>query len=249
MQSTDSRPKLGAPIRNTIDTFWAQVEPTGFCWLWQGYITPEGYGMSWLDGDSRGAHRIAYTDLVGEIPNGMHLDHLCRIRNCVNPDHLEIVTPRENSLRATRIQVGRSHCTHGHEWTEANTLPCGESKRCRQCILVREHVQRGLQCAYDEFCDESVHGRGKLELSDTCERGHTMADAYIRSDGSRMCSTCITDRRKSEWANMPKVTCECGAIVGRCNLKAHTKTGKHKSAIRCRNEPADTQTKGKQNDL
>lgn len=151
---------MGAPVRNTIETFWAQVEVTGACWLWTGGLTDEGYGYYWLSGRTYGAHRIAYNDLIGDVPPGMHLDHLCRIRNCVNPDHLEVVTPTVNSDRANRYRAEADLCNHGHEWTPENTLALGDySKRCRQCLLVRGHRKRGKVCAYDAFCDATSHVR------------------------------------------------------------------------------------------
>ena len=82
---------------NTADTFWENVTPTGFCWEWTGYLTHEGYGLYWLDGDTRGVHRIAYELLVGPIGDGLQIDHLCRTRNCVNPDHMEPITPAQQA--------------------------------------------------------------------------------------------------------------------------------------------------------
>jgi hypothetical protein len=187
---------MGAPVRNTDATFWALVHPTGFCWEWTGTIGPEGYAIYWLNGASVPVHRIAYANLIGPIPDGMQLDHLCLTRHCVNPDHLEPVTPTENSRRANVHKMNRSHCANGHEWTEANTLPMRDAKRCRQCILVRDHVKRGIACSYAAFCEEPVHLRDKYELRDECQRGHSMADAYVRPDsGARTCRTCQRIRR------------------------------------------------------
>jgi hypothetical protein len=90
--------------------FWSLVLPRVGCWLWQGPSNPAGYGQ--LTGRIEGrvtcvqSHRIAYEMFVGSVPSGMELDHLCRNRECVNPDHLQVVTPRINKLRAAMAQRG-----------------------------------------------------------------------------------------------------------------------------------------------
>ena len=70
------------------------------CWEWQGYVAPNGYGMGGLHGKVQYAHRIAYEAFIGPVPDGLHLDHLCRNRRCVKPAHLEPVTQAENNRRA-----------------------------------------------------------------------------------------------------------------------------------------------------
>lgn len=78
--------------------FWGYVLPTGFCWEWTGQ-KDSGYGRY----SGRPAHRVTYEVLVGPIPDGLTLDHLCRNKGCVNPDHLEPVTSSENTRRAQRL--------------------------------------------------------------------------------------------------------------------------------------------------
>jgi hypothetical protein len=82
------------------------------------------------------AHRFAYELIVGPIPDGLHLDHLCLIRHCVNPNHLEPVTQAENNLRAWAVRIPKkTHCPHGHEYAGANLYvhPRTGQRSCRIC--------------------------------------------------------------------------------------------------------------------
>jgi len=101
------------------------------CILWDGYIQPNGYGKT---PDQRYAHRAAYEDEVGPIPEGMTIDHLCNVRHCVNVDHMELVTLKEN-LRRGRDR--RTCCSKGHEYTEANTYWWHGYRSCRRCLADR----------------------------------------------------------------------------------------------------------------
>lgn len=122
------------------ERFWEKVEVTGFCWNWTGTLS-SGYGRFTIaprpEQKAIGAHRFAYMLLVGPIPQGLHLDHLCRNTRCVNPDHLEPVTPRVNNLRSFSTSAKRArmtHCKNGHEFTESNTRVDKIGRRsCKQC--------------------------------------------------------------------------------------------------------------------
>ena len=113
------------------------VSPSG-CWEWQGHRSRTGYARTSV-GSRKGveAHRVVYERLRGQIPDGLVLDHLCRVRHCVNPDHLEPVTFAENVLRGegiSAINARKTHCKNGHEFTEANTHRLADGKRvCRAC--------------------------------------------------------------------------------------------------------------------
>jgi hypothetical protein len=122
------------------DRFWAKVEKTETCWLWRGTTTRpvNGYGQIRLDRRMVTSHRVAYELLVGPIPEGLELDHLCRVRHCVNPVHLEPVTPHENLLRGegpAARHARKTHCHRGHPLSGANLRMCngGRSRRCREC--------------------------------------------------------------------------------------------------------------------
>jgi hypothetical protein len=123
--------------RFTIDqALWAKVEPTGFCWLFTGWLDPQGYGTVTWERKGQRAHRVAYQELVGPIPEGLVLDHLCRVRNCVNPDHLEPVTHKVNLYRGfteARKHGEKTHCKNGHEYTPENTLQTEVQRFCRAC--------------------------------------------------------------------------------------------------------------------
>ena len=110
------------------------------CWIWQGPQTNNGYGMasSGKGGRTTTAHRRAYTAAHGEIAPGMQIDHLCRVRLCCNPDHLESVTPTENVQRALAATGRDTHCKRGHEFTPENTMVYKTgSRHCRQCTHER----------------------------------------------------------------------------------------------------------------
>lgn len=126
--------------------FWAKVDKNGpgGCWLWTGALA-SGYGVLGIDGRNVFAHRFAYELLIGPIPEGLTLDHLCRIRRCCNPSHLEIVTRGENVLRGegpTARHARKTHCKRGHPFDEANTYRTPKGRHCRACRRLHEERWR-----------------------------------------------------------------------------------------------------------
>lgn len=114
------------------------------CWPWQGPSNSSGYGsirlnVGFKQGVTRGAHVVLYELMVGPIPEGLELDHLCRNKRCVRPDHLEPVTRAENNRRnpSSRFNqlAARTHCSQGHEYTEENTFWRKDNggRKCRIC--------------------------------------------------------------------------------------------------------------------
>lgn len=107
------------------ERFWSKVEFTDTCWLWTANINQNGYGMfQYRTRCAMSVHRLAYRMLVGEIPVGLVIDHLCRVRNCVNPAHMETVTMRENTLRGETLpalNIRKTHCPQGHPYSAENT--------------------------------------------------------------------------------------------------------------------------------
>ena len=138
-----------------IERFWKFVSPEPFsgCWLWTGCILSpskggeNGYGRFGIGkAISTYAHRWAYENFRGPIPAGLDLDHLCRVRSCVNPDHLEPVTRSENVLRGKiSAERNQTHCKHGHEFDAANTYAQKTGlRRCRRCAADREKIRRHM---------------------------------------------------------------------------------------------------------
>jgi len=112
------------------------------CWVWHGKTSRWGYGavrVYYVDGTDgySGAHRIVYVALAGPIPDGLDLDHLCRNRLCCNPEHLEPVSRRANTLRGegpAAVNAKKTHCPRGHELTEDNLIPANLKQGGRACL-------------------------------------------------------------------------------------------------------------------
>lgn len=122
------------------ERFWEKVDAAD-CWDFTGALTAKGYGSFRVEGKSISAHRYAYETLVGPIPVGLQLDHLCRNRACVNPDHLQIVSPLVNTRRGHSFAARygkRTHCKNGHAYTPENTgiRKDSNSRYCRACLRV-----------------------------------------------------------------------------------------------------------------
>ena len=115
-------------------------EPMSGCWLWAGGSSAWNYGYVWFRGRTRRVHRVVYELTRGSIPEGMTLDHRCRNTWCVNPDHLEVVTMRENTLRGvgpSAINAKKEYCARGHLLAGENLRrkrgPFGSLRVCRAC--------------------------------------------------------------------------------------------------------------------
>lgn len=125
------------PKRSAEDRFWEKVDKQASgCWVWTASKSL-GYGKFSMGGQLRNAHRVAYEWARGQIPAGLHLDHLCRNRSCVNPDHLEAVTQGENIRRGEKAQ--RMHCPAGHPYDVTNTYHRKDKvgRMCRACTNAR----------------------------------------------------------------------------------------------------------------
>lgn len=129
------------------ERFWEKVERSEGCWLWQAAIAMNGYGRFRMPTGHLGAHVVAYILTYGSVPTGLEVHHTCETRGCVRPDHLVAVTHRTNLLSSNTlpgINVRKTHCVHGHEFSRANTYISKERKRmCRQCKVDRRTVRNG----------------------------------------------------------------------------------------------------------
>jgi hypothetical protein len=128
-------------MMNLPARFWSKVrrDKSG-CWIWTGYRTKRGYGGFWFGSASKRAHRVAYEAVHGAIPAGLVLDHLCRNPSCVNPDHLEPVTDRENLMRGDTLATQNStktQCPEGHNYEGRNLVINNGKRHCRSCALIR----------------------------------------------------------------------------------------------------------------
>lgn len=132
----------------TLERFWAKVsvnEETG-CWEWTAAKIPDGYGTFRVGGKLVLAHRFAWETFRGPISEGLQLDHLCRVRACVNPDHLEPVDCRTNLLRGAThaaANAAKTECANGHPFDDANTYRRPNGWRvCRTCNRLQERGRR-----------------------------------------------------------------------------------------------------------
>lgn len=124
-------------------------ESTG-CHFWPGATDMRGYGKMSRNGRTVSAHRWYWIQAKGPIPEGLQLDHLCRNRRCCNPEHLELVTNRENQLRGNHpnmVAHRENRCRRGHEMTPENTYRSRRGRQCRTCALA------GAKRRYDQQKD------------------------------------------------------------------------------------------------
>ena len=146
--------------------FWKKVQPdSNGCWLWTAGLNPFGYA-NFAHPISNLAHRVSYAVLVGPIPDGFDVDHVCTVRRCVNPEHLRAVSHRENILAphcagSSAVRARATHCPYGHELKDPNIPPAEKlrgNRKCRACDWARAHVRRqaaiGIQVDLKVYADE-----------------------------------------------------------------------------------------------
>jgi hypothetical protein len=158
------------PKPSPEDRFWGKVDKNGpisgvrpdlgQCWIFAG-SPAHRYGRFYIGEPSYAAHRLSYEWLVGPIPEGHEIDHLCKVTKCVNPDHLEAVTHHENILRGespSARAARQTHCKNGHEFTPENIIPTWDGgRRCKTCSDV-------YQYGYNEARKAAAKEMGNGEL-------------------------------------------------------------------------------------
>lgn len=184
--------KTSRPKRSALDRFWSKVNRNGPipehapdlgpCWIWLAGRHRNGYGFFFLDDRNVGAHVAAYRLLVGKIPEGLQLDHLCWNPQCVNPGHLEPVTGRINIWRYWGTV--RPFCPAGHRYTLDNLVAERPGRTCKTC-------------------EETIKlERPSRELRTHCRLGHPYS---LRPDGTRVCRPCARARR-DRWETRRRAT-------------------------------------------
>ncbi|TMS00113.1 HNH endonuclease signature motif containing protein [Nonomuraea basaltis] len=155
------RRKGGPKPKPIAEQLLRKVTPGhGGCWIWTGIVINSGYPRLGITRQNKTkqylAHRLSYQLFVGPIPEGMQIDHLCMVRRCVNPQHLEAVTPQINVLRSPNTIASRwghrTHCERGHEYTAENTYlqprrdnPDKTSRVCRTCKKAWKRDRKAAQ--------------------------------------------------------------------------------------------------------
>jgi HNH endonuclease len=210
------KPQRARDVGERID---ALTDKSGDCWIWLGSKTDGGYGTIGIAGKNKLVHRVNYERFVGPIPEGLCIDHLCRVRACCNPAHLEAVTYRENNLRGmapTFVAHRAGTCTSGHEMTPENSyVRKNDGKRvCRTCMHRR----------YERMRDTDWQS---TDSSPTCKRGHDRSEYGKRTSyGAWSCIECkringLQRRHRGPAPGTPTCSEGCDRPVvarGLCNL-------------------------------
>ena len=143
------------------------------CFVLTSHRKVDGYGTFRLYGRLHLAHRAVWLDMVGQIPEDMHLDHLCRNRACINPDHMEVVTPKENTLRGmspAAAAARQTHCSKGHEYTPETTRWTRGHRLCGICQPAKQKAS------------EAPHGtRSRYRYGCRCDACRAYASARNRA--------------------------------------------------------------------
>jgi hypothetical protein len=183
-----------------IEKLWSNVRKTETCWFWQGATSKAGYGQIRLGprpGKLYYAHRLS-AELAGYSIDGLEVHHKCCVKNCVRPDHLEVVRPDEHPDSGSVINRKKTHCIHGHALTPDNLIRNKFGHRiCRACNAYKQRKLYKPRPRY--LAGPPLENKNKTH----CKRGHefTPENTYLRSGGKRNCKTCRALAKKRRQTN------------------------------------------------
>jgi HNH endonuclease len=174
-------------------------EPNTGCWLWGGMWNQDGYAV-FSDGNKKvSAHRKAYKKFKGLIPNDLEIDHKCRVRCCVNPDHLRLLTHTDNTAlsihsKETHRNGRKTFCPRGHLFDEANTF--FEKNGARKCRTCKSEAKKA---SYRRNVNPNAV---PMTLRTSCPQGHeyTPENTILRPNGARGCRQCAAERCRLHYA-------------------------------------------------
>lgn len=166
-------------MKEALTRILGHTEKRKGCWVWTRATDQNGYGRTNVAGQSMGAHRATYSLMVGPIPAGHHVHHVCQNKPCVNPTHLQPITPADHN----RLRV-RTHCLHGHEFDSVNTYrtPAG-SRACRKCTARRQREYQARKKAALNETTPPERGRSPAYQSGPTERtpeGRSVSNESVR---------------------------------------------------------------------
>ncbi|MFJ2961202.1 HNH endonuclease signature motif containing protein [Streptomyces collinus] len=187
-----------------LDRLWSGfTQDENGCWIWNLRRYPTGYGRFFLGAQATYTHRIMHMIFTGPIAAGMHTDHLCRVRECCNPEHLEIVTPRENILRSpitqAAINASKTHCKRGHPLSGDNLHITEAGRQCRTCAVTaareRYAAEHGTPLNQDPVDLSTPPAPRRQRGAESCIKGHLLdaANTYTDPKGYRQCRRCRAD--------------------------------------------------------
>lgn len=199
-----------------IERFLKKVNKTDSCWIWTGtcHDSPGrlAYGRFWHNNKMKMAHRFSYELHIGNIPDGLQLDHLCRNPPCVNPEHLEPVTARENISRSPFFNGHKTYCKHGHEFTPLNTKIMDDGHReCKICRV--RHKEKSKKDSKEKTIKNRLNHKGPFSektgqpIKSHCKRGHEFnsSNFKVNKNGARVCFACAKQIR-DEISNLMEPT-------------------------------------------
>lgn len=185
-------PKLPIDARLPLRV-WGKIKvtPDG-CWEWQGCQTPLGYGRVGWEGEAQYVHRVVYAALVGEIPKGLELHHKCENPPCCNPKHLQPVTRQEHQKLSPGWSGNRKVCPKGHPLAGENLLTYknGGGKVAHRCKICQDERLSARRKTKPGTAPMDLHAAG------VCKHGHSLKDAYVKSNGSKACRACAARRAR-----------------------------------------------------